>query len=382
MSTILSEFNPSFKAHQSKPNEPKNSMFTCLSCQVAFSTSEKQRTHYRTDWHKYNLKRKIANLSSVDAQQFAQKVLAQQQQGREEQEKQGLIYECPLCKKSYNSENGYNNHVQSKKHLELEQKAEEEEEEEKEESTDKPRNNDQDVVMADESTFSRQTKIVDPLTDCLFCKQSSKEIDVNLEHMSKAHGFFLPDIEYLKDREGLIRYLSNKIQNQKLCLYCNGRGKEWHSAAAARAHMLDRGHCKMAYDETEDPEQLLEFYDFGNEGVEPMDIDEDKVNQNELVLESGVKLGHRKFLKYYRRNQARKVLASESEEAQQQQSDQPETLRRKERRHLTITDGKEQEIQRTAEGIKETAKKQDFARQLAFKQNNNQLLRSRIQNPI
>lgn len=76
------------------------------------------------------------------------------------------------------------------------------------------------------------------------------------------------------------------------------------------------------------------------------------------------------------------MLASESEEAQQQQPDQPETLRRKERRHLTITDGKEQEIQRTAEGIKETAKKQDFARQLAFKQNNNQLLRSRTQNPI
>lgn len=210
-----------------------------------------------------------------------------------------------LFRKSYNSENGYNNHIQSKKHLELEQKAEEEE---GEENKDEPRNNDQDVMMADESTASRQTKIVNPLTDCLFCNQSNKEIDVNLEHMSKAHGFFLPDIEYLKDREGLVKYLSHKIQNEKLCLYCNGRGKEWHSSAAARAHMLDRGHCKMAYDETEDPEQLLEFYDFDNEGAEPMDIDEDKGNQDELVLESGVKLGHRKFLKYYKRNQARKVI--------------------------------------------------------------------------
>ncbi|KAL7326290.1 zinc finger protein reh1, variant 2 [Mucor circinelloides] len=300
--------------------------------------------------------------------------IAQQQQGREEQEKQGLIYECPLCKKSYYSENGYNNHIQSKKHLELEQKAEEEEENE---------DDLEDTVMAeDSSTTTRQAKPVDALTDCLFCNQSNQDISTNLKHMSKAHGFFLPDIEYLKDSEGLIKYLSNKIQQEKLCLYCNGRGKEWHSAAAARAHMLDRGHCKMAYDESEDPEQLLKFYDFGVEDeAEPMDVDEDKANSDELVLESGVKLGHRKFLKYYKRNQARKTLVTEAEEAQQQQ-DQPETLRRKERRHLAITDGKEQEIQRTAEGIKETTKKQDFARQLAFKQNNNQLLRARIQNPI
>ncbi|KAL9537167.1 hypothetical protein MBANPS3_012020 [Mucor bainieri] len=375
MSTILSEFNPSFKTHQSKPNEPKSTMFTCLSCQVAFPNSEKQRNHYRTDWHKYNLKRKIANLSSVNAEQFAQKVLAQQQQGREEQEKQGLIYECPLCKKSYYSENGYNNHIQSKKHLELEQKADEEEEN---------RGVSEDTVMADDTASpTRQTKPVDPLTDCLFCNQINQDIDTNLQHMSKAHGFFLPDIEYLKDSQGLIKYLSNKIQQEKLCLYCNGRGKEWQSAAAARAHMLDRGHCKMAYDESEDPEQLLKFYDFGIEDeAEPMDVDEDKPNSNELVLENGVKLGHRKFLKYYKRNQARKTLVSEADEAQQQQQDQPETLRRKERRHLAITDGKEQELQRTAEGIKETAKKQDFARQLAFKQNNNQLLRARIQNPI
>ncbi|KAI8644359.1 C2H2 type zinc-finger-domain-containing protein [Parasitella parasitica] len=365
MSTIQTEFNPSFKDHQPKPSEPKSAIFTCLSCQVAFPSSGKQRDHFRTDWHKYNLKRKIANLSSVNAEQFAQKVLAQQQQGLEEHERQGLIYECPLCKKSYYSENGYNNHVQSKKHLEQEQRAEEKDE-----------NSNQDAAMVNSTASSRQAY---PTTDCLFCNQGNRDMDANLDHMSKAHGFFLPDIEYLRDRQGLVKYLFDKIQHEKLCLYCNGRGKEWHSAAAACAHMLDRGHCKMAYDESEDPEQLLKFYDFDIENIEPADADGGNANQYELVLENGVKLGHRKFLKYYRKNQARKPLvAPEVEETQQQ----PETLRRKERRHLAITDGKEQEVQRTAEGIKETAKKQDFVRQVAFKQNSNQLLRARIQNPI
>lgn len=66
-------------------------------------------------WHKYNLKRKIAQLAPINAEQFAQKVLgmylynayhvsllirfaAQQTKGREEEERQGVVYECSLCR--------------------------------------------------------------------------------------------------------------------------------------------------------------------------------------------------------------------------------------------------------------------------------------------
>lgn len=151
-------------------------------------------------------------------------------------------------------------------------------------------------------------KDTSPLLDCLFCSHTSIDINTNLQHMSKCHGFFLPDIEYLKDLEGLVSYLLNKIQNDNLCLYCNGRGREWQSAAAARAHMMDRGHCKMAYDESEDPEQLLQYYNF-DIGEEFMDntFPEKKLNEDELILQSGMKLGHRKFLKNYKKKQARKV---------------------------------------------------------------------------
>ncbi|KAI7898748.1 C2H2 type zinc-finger-domain-containing protein [Cokeromyces recurvatus] len=371
MSTILTEFNPSFKTHQSNPNNGnKTTMFTCLACQVAFPTSERQRNHYRTDWHKYNLKRKVANLLPVTAEQFNQKVLSQQAQNREELEKQGLVYECQLCKKSYFSENAFNNHIQSRKHIELQQKA----------------INDEDTEMAfnkmDENPVTneqrrRTTRVVNPLLDCLFCCEEYSDFDTNLSHMLKSHGFFLPDIEYLKDKEGLIQYLSNKINKDYLCLYCNGRGKEWQSAAAVRAHMLDRGHCKMAYDESEDPEELLKYYHFDFTEVNPMDIDKD----HELALENGLKLGHRKFLKYYKRSHNRKIQGHPSEEEQQTAVDKPESLRRKERRHLTITDGKEQDIKRTANGIKEATVRNEFFKQLSVKQNNNQTLRARIQNP-
>lgn len=218
-------------------------------------------------------------------------------------------------------------------------------------------------------------RVSDPQSDCLFCLQKNGDLESNLAHMSKFHGFFLPDIEYLKDREGLINYLFSKINEDNMCLYCNGRGKEWQSASAARSHMLDRGHCKMAYDESEEPEQLLKYYDFGSEeGQEVMDVDG---KEDELVLESGAKLGHRKFLKYYKRHATRKTLLPEMVE----EVEQPETLRRKERRHLAITDGQEQELKSTADGIKEAEKSKEFSRNVAFKKNNNQTLRARIQNP-
>jgi len=63
-------------------------LFTCLACQIGFHSADLQRQHYRTDWyfsfreceliqtrHRYNLKRKIAELPPVTAEVFAQKVL-------------------------------------------------------------------------------------------------------------------------------------------------------------------------------------------------------------------------------------------------------------------------------------------------------------------
>lgn len=45
-------------------------LYTCISCQVAFQSAESQRNHYRSDWHRYNLKRKVVNLPPVTLNQF------------------------------------------------------------------------------------------------------------------------------------------------------------------------------------------------------------------------------------------------------------------------------------------------------------------------
>lgn len=46
-----------------------------------------------------------------------------------------------------------------------------------------------------------------PITNCLFCSHHSKTLMKNVTHMTKVHSFFIPDVEFLVDLKGLIRYL-------------------------------------------------------------------------------------------------------------------------------------------------------------------------------
>lgn len=52
--------------------------YTCIACGVGFGTGEDQRGHYKTDWHRYNLRRKVAGLPPITADTFRTRVLAQQ----------------------------------------------------------------------------------------------------------------------------------------------------------------------------------------------------------------------------------------------------------------------------------------------------------------
>lgn len=66
--------------------------------------------------------------------------------------------------------------------------------------------------------------------------------------MYKAHGFFLPDAEFLKDPEGLVRYLGMKLSVGHFPLYVRGDdpdGKQFRSLRAVQQHMLDSNKCFM-----------------------------------------------------------------------------------------------------------------------------------------
>lgn len=54
-----------------------------------------------------------------------------------------------------------------------------------------------------------------PLTDCLFCCHHSRSLMKNIAHMTKVHSFFIPDVEFLVDLRGLIRYLGEFLPGEK-----------------------------------------------------------------------------------------------------------------------------------------------------------------------
>lgn len=54
-------------------------LFTCVTCNIAFDNSDLQREHYKTDWHRYNLKRKVAELPAVTVHDFNDRLKLQKE---------------------------------------------------------------------------------------------------------------------------------------------------------------------------------------------------------------------------------------------------------------------------------------------------------------
>lgn len=46
---------------------------------------------------------------------------------------------------------------------------------------------------------------------CLMCDKKHKTIEKCMVHMHKFHGFFIPNIEYLKDPKGFLTYVGLKV---------------------------------------------------------------------------------------------------------------------------------------------------------------------------
>ena len=309
-------------------------MFTCITCRVSFADSDIQRRHYKTDWHRYNLKRKVAEMPPVTAEVFQQKVLAQKAEVEAQQQSKTKSLHCQLCNKTFSSENAFSNHLSSKKHKDVEaNKAKKQEslitesqfsnnfkrkdsketdpentESENAESLSHNRDDDDD----EDDDIEEDTLEV---TDCLFCPHHSVSLEENLKHMTRSHSFFIPDLEYVVDLKGLVTYLCEKVGMGNMCLYCNDKGKSFFSLEAVQSHMVDKGHTKMNYD----GDAVLEYADFYDFSSSYPDYNPDKENEGdeiqgrestlavneqtlELCLPSGAKIGHRNMRHIYKQN--------------------------------------------------------------------------------
>jgi len=148
------------------------------------------------------------------------------------------------------------------------------------------------------------------LQECLFSGRLFNSIEDKVVYMTQKHSFFIPELEYVVNLEGLLQYLGYKIGVCNMCIWCN---KTFTSLTAVRKHMQDMGHCRMNVEQDAFLE-YSDFYDFSStydDGVDPdmqlMEVDDvyddvihtDQI-ENEKVCPSGAIIGNRRLMRYYK----------------------------------------------------------------------------------
>ncbi|CAL0323112.1 unnamed protein product [Lupinus luteus] len=333
----------------------------CNACNKEFNDDFDQKDHYKSEWHRYNLKRKVAGVPGVTEALF----MARQSALAQEKNKSSapMLYSCGLCGKGYKSSKAHAEHLKSRGHImrasegnhsdekaiikpiqqrvvnrppprrEVVDNSEEEEEESEDEWVEVDPEEDliNDLAKSlnvkehvenddmDEDEDDDSFEELDP-SSCFMCDRELKTIESCMVHMHKHHGFFIPDVEYLKDPKGLLTYLGLKVKRDYICLYCNDRCYPFSSLEAVRKHMAAKGHCKVHYGDGDDEEEveLEEFYDYSSSYVDEQGkqlvASGDLANNvelgsagSELIITrrsddrvSTRTLGSREFLRYYR----------------------------------------------------------------------------------
>jgi pre-60S factor REI1 len=296
----------------------------------------------QSDWHRYNLKRRVASLPPLTSEVFAEKVLANKATAAATAARAKFEQRCEACAKTYFSEGAYVNHLGSQKHKLLEAKytarnggldgmetdsmadstftlgetLDTASTQTREES-----DNDQelgDVVQSMSTTNIGESVPTASLAEtsndigsaqqrapagaeddeeyehkadvqqCLFCNYISPTMDLNVHHMSKQHSFFIPERDYLVDLPGLITYLNETVTVLHQCLYCH---KSVHTSSGVQTHMRDRGHCMIAYSTEDEQMDVGEFYDFRST------YSDEDTEDDEEGPSGGVSLGAKRSVK-------------------------------------------------------------------------------------
>lgn len=304
---------------------------------------------------RYNLKRRVASLPPISSEIFTEKVLQARAATDAEATRAGFQQACDVCQRTYYSENSYRNHVGSQKHKAKEvalskrgavvddassvmssilslgnpipapsevlgSDADDEftdvvEGLEKTSLTERPspvQRPSQPAISVDPQNQQEKAAAEQPsdaasgieipvsgltLKSCLFCNYESPTIPLNVIHMERIHGMFIPEKQYLVDLDGLLTALQQRIQEFQECLYC---GKFKNTVSGVQTHMRDKGHCMIPFTTEEEQLMIGDFYDFRStysdaEESEDESVDDDKHN-------GGAKLGAKRSSKVAEQN--------------------------------------------------------------------------------
>ena len=243
-------------------DEGEQRTFTCYTAPGAsFASEEEMKDHYRSEWHRYNLKRKVAGLAPLSREAFEERSAREGEREAALQQKGGTRKQAREDRRVAKAE------AQSKN---TQSKA-------------------AGFVATAEMTADQymQYKMDNAATfdegSDLFSTHRSAGLHENLAHMARTHGFYVPHLDYCVDMPGLVQYLQEKVYVGNVSLVNN---KAFHSLEAVQSHMRDKGLCRLELEGHE--EELGEFYDMDSlaEGsplweVEEVEEDWEDVDEDE-----------------------------------------------------------------------------------------------------
>ena len=235
-----------------------------------FSSRSELAEHYKSDWHRYNLKRKESNLPILTEAEFQVRLAAALALKKEKDEttkhlgtshlKHKPVKSQAKCEEKLKLQDGsFSETPVTGKQQQQQQQQQQNLEEEVTVGSDEIHNKEMRVdVKKVKDNDLEQTPVIDPL-QCLFSNQQFESLQLNLEHMRCKYGFFIPEMEHLVDRRGLVGYCHEKVKLGHCCLYCQKIFPTWRGT---QQHMIDARHCKLRYEEGIDLDEYEPFYDF------------------------------------------------------------------------------------------------------------------------
>lgn len=224
----------------------KKEKYTCMGCRLKFDTAEQQRGHFKTEWHLYNLKRKVCKLEPIDLDSF--KMIQQASpntEARPTKINQVQQIESGKHRDPYGNDDGNDSEWEDEDILD-----------------------DNDLVDEDydgDEAEEMLARVIKSKT-CLFCDKRSADIHKNVAHMNLHHGFFIPEEQYVIDLDGLLEYLGFKVGAGLTCTWCN---KQFSTLHGVRLHMLYKDHCKIYFDQDRAVDEFKEFYDYASQEIIP-----------------------------------------------------------------------------------------------------------------
>ena len=214
--------------------------FTCYTAPgVTFANEEEMKEHYRSEWHRQNLKRKVAGLGPLSRDAF------EERQAREAATPTAATVDAPIGASR-----------STIRRLKREARHREKVEKTMANPNSKAAHYEATRKMTEEEYVEHKMGTAEPYDEGsdLFSRHHSASLSENLAYMARTHGFYIPYMDYVTDLPGLMNYLLEMVYVGNVALVT---GKQFHTLEAVQAHMRDKGGCRM---ELEGHEEEYEPY--------------------------------------------------------------------------------------------------------------------------